>query len=82
MQPAQFLNFLDVSRASALETKSLLRKGPAVGFRDENEFTRLDRHATGAVEAIAEFQQHLRSPQARRNANHFRPTGLKEGAEP
>jgi four helix bundle protein len=45
--PAQFLNFLDVSRASALETKSLLKKGLAVGYWDEKEFKRLInlRHA-------------------------------------
>jgi four helix bundle protein len=30
--PAQFLTFLDASRASALETKSLLKKGPCGGL--------------------------------------------------
>jgi len=33
---------LDVSRASALETQSLLKKGLDVGYWDEEEFARLN----------------------------------------
>ena len=73
--PPQFVNFLDVSRASVLETKSLLKKGLAVGYWDEKEFRRLDRLATRALQAIARFQRYLRSPQARRNAERSRPKG-------
>jgi four helix bundle protein len=66
--PAQFLNFLDISRASALETQSLLKKGLDVGYWDEDEFARLNRLATRAVQSIARFQRYLRSSQARKNA--------------
>jgi four helix bundle protein len=70
--PAQFLTFLDVSRASALETQSLLKKGLAVGYWDEQEFMRLDRLATRAIQSIAKFQRYLRTPRARHNARRFR----------
>jgi four helix bundle protein len=73
--PPQFLTFLDVSRASALETQSLLRKGLAVGYWDESEFRRLDRLAARAIQSIAKLQRYLRSPQARRNADRYRPKG-------
>jgi 23S rRNA-intervening sequence protein len=76
--PAQFLTFLDVSRASALETKSLLKKGLAVGCWKENEFTRLDGLATRATQSIAKLQRYLRSPHAKRNADRYRPQGLSE----
>ena len=76
--PAQFLTFLDVSRGSALETQSLLKKGLAVGYWNQEEFTRLDALATRAIQAIAKFQRYLRSPQARRNANRYRPQGSKQ----
>jgi four helix bundle protein len=76
--PAQFLTFLDVSRSSALETQSLLKKGLAVGYWDEEEFKRLDALATRAIQAIAKFQRYLRSPKAKRNAERCRPKGGKE----
>jgi four helix bundle protein len=79
--PAQFLTFLDVSRSSALETQSLLKKGLAVGYWDEEEFKRLDALATRAIQAIAKFQRYLRSPKAKRNADRYRPKGAKEDEE-
>ena len=66
--PPQFVNFLDFSRASALETKSLLKKGLAVGYFKTDEVTRLDRLADRGIQAVAKFQRYLRSPEAKRNA--------------
>jgi four helix bundle protein len=79
--PAQFVAFLDVSRASALETKSLLMKGLAVGYWNEKEFKRLDALATRAIQAIAKFQRYLRSSRAKRNADRCRPKGANEDEE-
>jgi four helix bundle protein len=70
--PAQFVHFLDISRASALETKSLLNKGLAVGYWEDTEFRRLDSLATRGLQAVARFQRYLRSPQAKRNAERSR----------
>jgi four helix bundle protein len=72
--PPQFANFLDFTRASALETKALLKKGLAVGYWSEDEFKRLDKLADRGLQAVAKFQRYLRSPQARRNAaaNRYR----------
>jgi hypothetical protein len=42
---------------------------------DETEFTRLDRLATRAIQSIAECQRYLRYPEARRDAERFRPKG-------
>jgi len=69
---------LDVSRSSALETQSLLKKGLAVGYWNEKEFKRLDALATRAIQAIAKFQRYLRSPKAKRNADRCRPKGEEE----
>ena len=66
--PPQFANFLDFSRASALETKSLLKKGLAVGYFKTDEATRLDSLADRGIQAVAKFQRYLRSPEAKRNA--------------
>ena len=66
--PPQFANFLDFSRASALETKALLKKGRAVGYWTEEEFQRLDKLANRGLQAVAKFQRYLRSPAAKRNA--------------
>jgi len=79
--PAQFLTFLDVSRASALETKSLLKKGLAVAYWNEQEFKRLDALATRAIQAIAKLQRYLRSPKAKRNADRCRPNGARKHEE-
>src|SRR5581483_5329972 len=38
--PAVFANFLDYTRASAHETRSLLRKGLLAGYFPEDEFER------------------------------------------
>jgi four helix bundle protein len=73
--PAQFLIFLDVSRGSALETRSLLKKGLEVGYWSEEDFRRLDSLATRTIQAIAKFQRYLRSARAKRNADKYRPRG-------
>ena len=67
-EPPVFAQFLDFSRASAEETKSLLRKGRDVGYFTITDFDRLDRLATRGLQAVAKLQRYLRSPQARRNA--------------
>jgi four helix bundle protein len=66
--PSVFANFLDFSRGSACETKSLLKKGLACGYFSADDFERLDRLATRGLQAVARFQRYLRSPQAKRNA--------------
>jgi hypothetical protein len=63
-----FANFLDFSRASASETRGLLRKGLLVGYFDEDQFKRLDLLADRGRQAVAKFQRYLRSPAAKRNA--------------
>jgi four helix bundle protein len=70
--PPQFANFLDFPRASALETKALLKKGLTVGYWSEEEFERLDKLATRGLQTVARFQRYLRSPEAKRNAAFFR----------
>jgi four helix bundle protein len=66
--PPQFANFLDISRASALETKALLKKGLSVGYWTQGEFERLDKLANRGLQAVARLQRYLRSPAAKRNA--------------
>jgi four helix bundle protein len=66
--PPQFANFLDYSRASALETKALLKKGLSVGYWTQDEFQRLDTLANRGLQTVARLQRYLRSPQAKRNA--------------
>jgi four helix bundle protein len=66
--PAEFARFLDISRASALETQTLLKKGLAIGYWNDEEFRRLHALATRGVQAVAKFQRYLRSPHAKRNA--------------
>jgi four helix bundle protein len=66
--PPVFANFLDYSRASACETRGLLRKGLVAGYFDEDEFERLDSLARRGLQAVAKFQRYLRSPAAKRNA--------------
>jgi four helix bundle protein len=67
-KPAQFAYFLDFSRASAAETKSLLKKGAAVGYFKPEESARLTTLANRGLQAVAKFQRYLRSPDANRNA--------------
>jgi four helix bundle protein len=66
--PGEFARFLDISRASALETQTLLRKGVSVGYWSEEEFGRLNTLATRGLQAVAKFQRYLRSPRAKQNA--------------
>jgi four helix bundle protein len=66
--PGQFAYFLDISRASALETKGLLKKGLLARYLDEPEFARLDTLANRGLQAVAKLQRYLRSPAAKRNA--------------
>lgn len=66
--PGQFAHFLDVARASALETKTLLIKGLDVGYWKQEEFDRLDQLANRGIQAVAKLQRYLRSPRAKRNA--------------
>jgi four helix bundle protein len=70
--PAQFVNFLDISRASAEETRALLRKGLAVGHLTPDQFSRLDTLAIRGLQALAKLQRYLRSPTGRRNAERNR----------
>ena len=72
--PGEFARFLDIARASALETKSLLKKGLDVRYWPPEEFERLDRLADRGLQSVAKFQRYLRSPQAKRNAtaNRYR----------
>jgi four helix bundle protein len=72
--PPQFLNFLNISRASAEETRSLLKKGVAVGHLTNEEYARLDRLAVRGLQAVARFQWYLRTPQAKLNAQRARHT--------
>jgi four helix bundle protein len=66
--PPQFANFLDMSRASAQETRTLLKKGLEVGYWVEADFQRLENLAVRGLQAVAKFQRYLRSPEAKRNA--------------
>jgi four helix bundle protein len=66
--PAEIARFLDFSRASVLETRSLLKKGLAVGHLSRDVYERLDGLALRAIQVIARWQRYLRSPHARRNA--------------
>jgi four helix bundle protein len=70
--PPQFLYFLNVSRASALETQALLRKGLAVGYVSEAEFKRLNDLTERGLQALAKLQRYLRSDEAKRNARRRR----------
>jgi hypothetical protein len=67
-RPAVFVRFLDFSRGSAEEAKSLLSKGLAVGYFTPDDYARLDSLATRGLQAVAKFQRYLRSPAAKRNA--------------
>ncbi len=66
--PGDCARFLDMSRASALETKALLKKGLAIGYWSEDEFGRLDTLADRGIQAVATFQRYLRSSHVKRNA--------------
>jgi len=66
--PLEFARFLDIARASATETKSLLLKGHAVGLLSDEDFERLVSLSARGLQALARFQRYLRSPAATRNA--------------
>ncbi len=66
--PPQFVHFLDIARASATETKALLKKGLAIGYWQAPECERLELLADRGLQAVAKLQRYLRSPQAKRNA--------------
>ena len=65
-KPLVFANFLDFSRASACETRLLLRKGVACGYFSAEQFDRLDKLAVDGLRAVLNFQRFLRSPAAKR----------------
>src|SRR5688572_19766725 len=58
-EPPQFVHFLNISRASALETRALLRKGLAIGYVSEAEFKRLNALAERGLQALAKLQRYL-----------------------
>jgi four helix bundle protein len=66
--PLEFARFLDIARASALETEALLKKGLDVDHWSREEFDRLNGLADRGLQALAKFQRYLRSEQAKRNA--------------
>jgi four helix bundle protein len=66
--PLEFARFLDIARASATETKSLLQKGRAVGLLPDDDFERLFSLNLRGLQALARFQRYLRSPEASRKA--------------
>jgi four helix bundle protein len=66
--PGEFVRFLSIARASATETKALLRKGLDVGYWSQDEYERLDRLANRGLQAVAALQRYLRSAEAKRNA--------------
>jgi four helix bundle protein len=66
--PGSFANFLDFSRASALETKGHLKKARKVGYLTPETFLKLDDLATRGVQAVAKLQRYLRTQEAKRNA--------------
>ena len=70
--PPQFLQFLDLARASAQETRALLRKGLIVGYLTEDQFAQLDILAARGLQSLAKLQRYLRTPEARRNAERHR----------
>ena len=79
--PRQFADFLNFARASACETKSLLRKGLAVGYFTADDVSRLDALANRGLQALAKFQRYLRSPEAERNARR-RYSGPRKATHP
>ena len=75
--PGDFARFLDIARASAEETRALLKKGRAVGYLTEQSFNELDRIAIRGFVAMARLQRYLRSEEAKRNAKRIRNGGAR-----
>ena len=73
--PGEFARFLDIARASAEETRALLKKSRAVGHLTEQSFYELDRIAIRGFVALARLQRYLRSEEAKRNAKRIRYAG-------
>ena len=73
--PGEFARFLDIARASAAETRALLKKGRAVGHFTDKSFNELDRIAIRGFVAMARLQRYLRSEEAKRNARRIRYAG-------
>ena len=67
-RPLVFANFLDYARASACQTRSLLRKGLGSGYFTVEQFDGLEKLAVRGLQALAKFQRYLRSPSAQRQA--------------
>jgi len=67
-KPLVFANFLDFSRVSACQTRTLLRKGLTSGYFSAEHFEKLDKLAVRGLQAVARFQRYLRSPDGRRKA--------------
>lgn len=65
----QCAHFLDIARASALETKILLRTGLDVGYWNAEQHDQLDLLVTRTVRAIAKLQSNLRSRTASANVH-------------
>jgi len=61
--PDECAQFLGMSRASTLETQTLLKKGLTVGYWSQEEFDRLDALAVRGLQALATFERYLRPPQ-------------------
>ena len=70
--PAEFLRFLDIVKASADETRALLRKGHAVRYLSDEQFASLDLLSLRGLQALARLRRYLRSPEAKRNADRNR----------
>lgn len=64
--PTECAHFLDISRASTLETQTLLKEGLAVGHFTEDDFARLDALATRGLQALDHFELYLNPPYAPR----------------
>jgi four helix bundle protein len=64
--PTECAHFLNLSRASTLETRTLLTEGLAVGYFTEDDFARLDALATRGLQALDHFERYLRPPFAPR----------------
>ena len=79
--PLEFARFLDIARASVLETQALLKKGLDVGYWPQEEYDRLDALADRGLQALAKFQRYLRSPQAKRNAERHRYAANENGTK-
>ena len=70
--PPEFLRFLDIVKASADETRALLRKGHATRYLSDEQFAALDKLSVRGLQALARLRRYLRSPEAKRNAERNR----------